>query len=84
MRYSLGKFVAAAWGAFTCMAVFGTPPAAASAIYAAHYVFGSHCCSYATNTITGTITTDGTFGVLTPANILGWDLSVSAGAIIPQ
>jgi hypothetical protein len=27
MRYSLRKFVDAAWGVLTCMAIIGTPPA---------------------------------------------------------
>ena len=67
MRYLLKKFVTAAWGAFTCMAVLGTPPAASSSIvYTVDFgVAGSASVTY----VTGSITTDGSIGALQPQAI---------------
>ena len=73
MRYSLTKFVAAACGAFACLTVVGTPPAAASSIYTVDYFSGSHLGWL--NSITGTITTDGALGALVPDDILGFNMT---------
>jgi hypothetical protein len=52
MRYSLGKFVAAAWVAFTCMALLGTP-ANADTIY---YYTGSPYTTISTKNIVDSTT----------------------------
>jgi len=84
MRYSLRKFVAAASGIPTCVAVLGTPPAAtASSIYNVDYTFISRFGW--TNVVTGTITTDGGLGALVPQDILGWDVTMSStNPILPD
>jgi hypothetical protein len=77
MRHSL-KLIAA-WGIFASMALFGTPPVAASPIV---YT----CCGAASqfqdhailNSATGTITTSGNIGVLQPGDILDWDITITS------
>jgi hypothetical protein len=73
MRYSLRKFVAAAWGAFACMALLVTPATASGILYTVDFHSSLH--GGFDGFITGTITTDGTIGALQPEAILGFDLT---------
>jgi hypothetical protein len=58
---------------FACVAVFGASAARADTIYSVSYHFWGHF-EYS-NTITGTIVTDGRVGALAPGDILSWDLT---------
>jgi hypothetical protein len=75
-RYSLSNIVAAALGAFTCIAVLSMPPAAASSIYDVDLTFFTALGQR--NVVTGTITTDGAVGALVPQDILGWNITLTA------
>jgi len=58
MRYSLGKFVAAAWGAFTCVALVGVSPVQADTTYyyvGNPYTTNSDPVNFGTN-MTGSVT----------------------------
>jgi hypothetical protein len=72
-KLALAKFVVAACSAFTCMAVLGTPPAAASSI--AYTVDFPVCGAAGCTTVTGSITTDGSIGALQPQDIQSWQLT---------
>jgi hypothetical protein len=72
MRTKLGvALVAVACGALTCMGALNTS-AAASIIYTVNSHVDGH---FADASITGSITTDGSIGVLQPEAIQAWDLS---------
>jgi hypothetical protein len=63
MKTKLSAALAAAWGAFACIAVLGAPSTArADTIYSVNYHYwGSRDYS---NTVTGTIVTDGALACL--------------------
>jgi len=67
-KLALAKFVVAAWG-FACMAVLGTPPAAA---YTVDFSVGG---AAGLTIVTGSITTDGSIGALQPQDIQSWHLT---------
>jgi hypothetical protein len=80
MRYSLRKFVAAAWGVLACLAIVGTSPATATSIVYDVNLQASETpppgfASFITVFLTGSITTDGSIGVLQPAQIQSWGVT---------
>jgi hypothetical protein len=75
-KLALAKFVVAACGAFTCMAVFGMPPAAASSIaYTVDFNVGG---AAGLTVVRGSITTDGSIGALQPQDVQSWQLTETA------
>jgi hypothetical protein len=70
------SLIAAAWGAFACMAVLGTPPAAASSII--YNVNLTVAGSASVTAVTGHIATDGSIGALQPQAIQSWQLTETA------
>ena len=73
MRHSLGKFVAAAWVAFTCMALLGTP-ANADTIY---YYTGSPYTIISTENILDRTTIPATLHLFVSPNALQRPLCAS-------
>jgi hypothetical protein len=73
--HSLKQFVAAACGAFACIAVLGAAPATASTVYTVNFFTPLH--SGLSALVTGTITTDGSIGVLQPEAFLYSDLTTA-------
>ena len=78
MKTKLSAALAAAWGAFACIAVLGAPSSArADTAYAINYEFLDHLGN--TNEVRGSIITDdGVVGALVPSDILSWDLTTTS------